>query len=102
MTWETWRGAAKSVWSTLGILSANAVYFALSATGIGALLLAPYQIFFAVKWIGAAYLIYLGITTFFADPEPGAGDILQDRRDLRLYTDGLALQMANPKAILFS
>ena len=55
----------------------------------------------AVVDIGAAYLMYLGITTFFADAAPGAGDNLQDRRDRRLYTDGLALQMANPKAILF-
>lgn len=33
------RGTAASVWSNLGILAGNALYFAISATGLGALLL---------------------------------------------------------------
>jgi len=96
-------GPGKSVWASGGILSANAVYFALSATSLGAVIVASYQLFFFVKWAGAAYLVYLGLDSFFgksrviALPEPGAGS----RRGSGIFRDGLVLQAANPKALLF-
>jgi len=97
------RGAPKAVWSIAGILAANTVYFVLSATGVGAILLASYDLFFAIKWIGAAYLIWLGVGAFLGkskalairavDPRPVGGS--------RLFLSGFVLQMANPKVIVF-
>jgi len=97
------RGSRRSIAATSGILTANTVYFAVSATSLGALLMASYRLFFLVKWIGAAYLIFLGSRALLSNsiplgPEsaPGAG-----RSSWRLFADGLLLQLSNPKAIVF-
>lgn len=97
------RGPGKSVWASWGILSANAMYFALSATSLGAVIVASYKLFFLIKWLGAAYLVYLGLCSFFGKssvlslPEEKSGS----RTGTRILRDGFFLQAANPKALLF-
>jgi homoserine/homoserine lactone efflux protein len=97
------RGAAKSVWASWGILSANAMYFALSATSLGAVIVASYKLFFLIKWAGAAYLVYLGLRSFFGKTSvmslPESVD--DSRSGPRILRDGFFLQAANPKALLF-
>jgi homoserine/homoserine lactone efflux protein len=101
------RGALRrSTPAAAGIISANAIYFALSATSLGAIIAASARFFTIAKWLGAAYLIHLGIKALRASGsshsvvlgEPAAGD-LADRR--RVYLGALTLQLANPKALLF-
>ncbi len=97
------RGPGKAVWGSWGILSANAMYFALSATSLGAIIVASYRLFFLVKWAGAAYLVYLGLRSLFGKssvmtlPDSAAGS----RSGPRVLRDGFVLQAANPKALLF-
>jgi homoserine/homoserine lactone efflux protein len=97
------RGPGKSVWGIGGILGANTMYFALSATSLGAVIVASYKLFFLIKWLGAAYLVYLGLRSFFgkaslmALPESKEGS----RTGPRILRDGFFLQAANPKALLF-
>jgi threonine/homoserine/homoserine lactone efflux protein len=97
------RGPAKSVWASWGILSANAMYFILSATSLGAVIVASYKLFFLIKWIGAAYLVYLGLSSFFGKSSvlPLPEEKSDTRSGPRILRDGFLLQSANPKAILF-
>ncbi len=97
------QGARRSVPATLGILSANTFYFALSATSLGAMLAASPTFFNAVKWLGAAYLVYVGLSAIFGKPSPltvsdPAG---RDGSRWRIYVAGLTLQLANPKTLIF-
>jgi len=91
-------GTRASIWSNLGILAGNAMYFALTAAGLGVVLLASHELFTIVEWTGAAYLIWLGIAALrgrgrhapAAVPAPG-----------RAFASGFVLQAANPKALVF-
>src|SRR5437868_3505143 len=97
------RGPGQSVWASWGILSANAMYFVLSATSLGAVIVASYKLFFLIKWLGAAYLIYLGIRTFVGKTSvmslPQSGN--DSPNGPKILRDGFLLQAANPKALLF-
>ena len=96
-------GSLKSLWANAGILSGNTLYFALSATGVGALLLASHRLFIGIKWAGAAYLIFLGVKTFLdrGGARLDAPTTLSGPVGSRLLLRGFAVQAANPKALVF-
>ncbi|MFZ6721027.1 LysE family translocator [Undibacterium sp. Ji49W] len=96
------RGWRTSLFVTLGILTGNAIYFAISATGIGSLILASPKVFMAIKYLGAAYLVYLGFSAIFGKPSPLTiskldGVALSGRR---IFSSALMLQLTNPKTLL--
>ncbi|MBZ5600862.1 MAG: LysE family translocator [Acidobacteriia bacterium] len=94
-------GARKSIASNAGILAANTVYFLISATSVGALLVASYRLFFAVKWIGAAYLIWTGLRAIFGKADMVAAERQNETRAARLFGGAFVTQASNPKAIVF-
>ncbi len=94
-------GFRPSLAANTGILTGNGLYFALSATGLGALVIASHGLFLVIKWAGAAYLIWIGITTFLSTSGP-----LKSRPAARqpfgaTFRTGLVLQLANPKNLIF-
>ena len=95
------RGARDGLLASLGILAANAIYFLLSATGIGAILLASWEVFFLIKWLGAAYLVWLGIRMLLSRSEAAATDHGAASREPNPLRHGMVTQGANPKALLF-
>jgi threonine/homoserine/homoserine lactone efflux protein len=96
------RGAGAGLRGSLGILTANVLYFATSATGLGVILLASWDLFVVVKWLGAAYLVWLGARMLFVPVASTGGAAATPRRShLRPYVSGFVTQGANPKAIVF-
>ena len=97
-------GFRPSARGVAGILAGNAVYFALSALGLGALLLASATLFTALKWAGVAYLIYVGLKmllTKSADGDAEGAPVIAPQRSLKLFSQGLLTQLSNPKALIF-
>ena len=96
-------GFAGSVRGALGIMTGDALYFTLSALGLGALLLASEPLFVLIKWAGALYLIFLGTRLIIASFADGSVSISTPTPEspAKLYRQGLWMQLANPKAILF-
>ena len=87
--------------SMLGVHAGTLVHVAAAAAGLSALLAASAMAFSVVKYLGAAYLIFLGArrlldrTTSVTSPRPG-------RRHLRrAFLDGVVVNVLNPKTALF-
>ncbi len=96
------RGWRISLFVIVGILTGNAIYFAVSATGLGPLILASPKVFMAIKYIGAAYLVYLGLSAIFGTPSPITLSKLDSKPQSgkRIFSTAVMLQMTNPKALL--
>lgn len=96
-------GYRRSVWVILGIAIANVVFFILSATGIAALILASYTLFSVIKWVGVAYLLYLGFSAIFSDAGPLSIDPYRTKnsRAYKVFLRGFILEISNPKALLY-
>lgn len=93
------RGARSGFAGAFGILLGNAFYFVLSALGVAAIILASNTLFTALKWAGAAYLVWLGIAMVRAAPAPAAA--VQPSTLAGPLFKGFAVQAANPKALAF-
>jgi homoserine/homoserine lactone efflux protein len=97
-------GGLRGLWAALGIVSANVVWFALSAVGVGAAILASGNWFLAVKWLGAGYLVYLALRAILGHARPETGQAAETPPRItsaRMWARGVILQLTNPKALVF-
>lgn len=95
-------GVRKALIASLGSTTAIVGIMVLSALGLGAALAASEILFTALKWLGAAYLAYLGISSILSstsDIAVSGAVVLSTRR--RLFAQGLLVGASNPKALLF-
>lgn len=96
--------ASRAVAANLGILSGNAVWFAASALGLATLVAVAQPVFVAIKWLGVAYLAWLGLSAW-RDAVRGSDSSQRIAPPVatgaRMWRRGMLLQLANPKAVLF-
>jgi threonine/homoserine/homoserine lactone efflux protein len=96
------RGTRAGLGGAWGIVACNTFYFLLSALGVAAVILASNKLFTALKWIGAAYLVWIGLKMLWsqARPEEVAADP-RARSPIAALVRGFGVQAANPKALAF-
>ena len=94
-------GFRVGVWNGVGMQLANLILIAIVSLGLGALLLASDTLFSLVKWLGVAYLVYLGIATWRA-PVRGFEDTRDDAKSIRdVFMRGFWVNLTNPKGMIF-
>jgi homoserine/homoserine lactone efflux protein len=97
------RGQVAGLLATVGVLAANAVYFTLSASGLVAVHAISAQAFRAIKWAGAAYLIWLGarmlLRSFRAQAAAAPAEVAA--RASRSFWQGFTTQAANPNLLVY-
>jgi RhtB (resistance to homoserine/threonine) family protein len=91
--------------TALGITLGTMWWVAASLLGISLVISKTVLVFNVLKWFGAAYLIYLGIKSFWmkkgALKNEGEGKPLESMSPLKGFLTGLATNALNPKAALF-
>lgn len=95
-----WRGGAAAA---LGVGTGCLVHVAAAAAGLSALLMASTLAFSALKWVGAAYLIWLGARMLLSKPSDftanaGAAPMLSMPA---VFRQGMLTNVLNPKVALF-
>ena len=119
-------GLARGVWNVFGLIAGILLVLALVSTGLGALLAASAIAFTAVKWAGAAYLVWLGVMQWRSAANPvesahtlaaGAASLppegaqfaprggpsarMVDSVNRQLFVRGFLVNATNPKGIVF-
>jgi threonine/homoserine/homoserine lactone efflux protein len=95
------QGRRAGLVSVLGISAGSVVHVAAAALGLSALLLASSLAFSALKYAGAAYLIYLGLRTWFGRDAGAAPSAPVPHGLRRVFAQGVLVNVLNPKTALF-
>ena len=99
-------GVRAGMVAALGIVSGCFVHVFAAALGVGALLATSAAAFTVLKWVGAAYLMWMGVKLLLAkggaSVVPVAGAATREPVDLgRVYRQGFLTNVLNPKVALF-
>ncbi len=95
-------GVRRTIGTILGDLSANVLQIILASAGLATIVMSSGSLFQAIKWLGVAYLIYMGIHKITAKSQVLLGDHKSKERGFwNLYGEGFLMSAANPKAIVF-
>jgi threonine/homoserine/homoserine lactone efflux protein len=94
------QGRQAALISTLGVCAGYVIHTLLAVLGLTALLYTSEILFSIVRYMGAAYLLYLGIKTLRSKAQLDLAGDKRQRSKRRMFLTGMATSVMNPKGIL--
>jgi threonine/homoserine/homoserine lactone efflux protein len=87
--------------SVAGVHLGSLVHVVAAAAGLSALIVSSAIAFSTVKYVGAAYLVFVGIRKWLEKDEPADLPARPPRSGHRIFTQGVVVNVLNPKTALF-
>ena len=96
-------GTRVALASLIGVTLGDIAAMTCSVLGFGAVLAASAEAFLILKWVGAAYLVYLGVKLWRAPAVAfeASGTVGKPRSIPRAIAEAFSVTLLNPKGILF-
>ena len=96
-------GFVRGYWNAIGLQLGLAMQIAVVAGGLLAILAASSTAFYAIKWFGVAYLVYLAIKQWRALPMDMTDDaaVRPIGKPMAMMFRGFLVNASNPKALVF-
>lgn len=95
------QGRRVAVATALGVALGDFIAVSLSLAGLGAILLTSAWAFTALKWIGAGYLVFLGIRLLRSTPHLSDVTAPEPTPVKRIFAHSALITALNPKGIIF-
>lgn len=94
-------GSKSGLATTFGLISGCIIHTALLAFGVSAIITANETLFYAIKILGACYLLYLAYKVFSSDSDILLGEKAPSKTPSQLYKQGFIMNLLNPKVMIF-
>ena len=95
------QGRLAGLMSVLSIEVGNFIHVLAATLGLSALVFSTAWGFTVIKWLGAGYLIYLGIRRYASGSDQGAAPGIKGQGLNRVFSQGVLVAVLNPKTALF-
>ncbi|MDV6319840.1 LysE family translocator [Chromohalobacter sp. HP20-39] len=94
-------GTAEGITTTVGLTLGGMVHVLAAALGLSVLIAQSAMAFTVLKYLGAAYLVYLGIKTILSRPEASGSPAIKRAGPAKALRDGIIVETLNVKTAMF-
>ncbi len=95
-------GARRAMFTISGEALSHALFLGITTLGLAPVMLASAELFSWMKWVGAAYLVWMGIQQWRAGSAPSLPSVrAHSPASWSFFLQGFTVDMTNPKALVF-